>query len=134
MAALAVASLAACSASTPQGTSQDAGPDSGNPFGCCPDVKSGCTLVRNGPKEHANDDCILGFDGVVLNPQQPGWTHGVDKFGCGVWSPPPNAATIVCGQAPPPPERPDAGDASAGDADAAGDADTSDGGVDAPTN
>jgi len=88
---------------------------------------------RPGHTEHANDDCILGFDGVVLNPQQPGWTHGVDKFGCGVWSPPPNAATIVCGQAPPPPERPDAGDASAGDADAAGDADTSDGGVDAPT-
>lgn len=124
MAALAVASVAAC-ASTPQGTGQDPGPDSGNPFGCCPDVKSGCTLVRNGPKEHANDDCILGFDGVVLNPQQPGWTHGVDKFGCGVWSPPPNAATIVCGQAPPPPERPDA--------DAAGDADAGDGGVDAPT-
>lgn len=126
MAALAAASLAAC-ASTPQGTSQDAGPDSGNPFGCCPDVQTSCLLrATYGPKKSARDDCRDGYDGDVPAPGQPGWTHGVDAYGCGVWTPPPNAVRMACGVAPEP--VPDAGDASTGDA-----GDASDGGVDAPT-
>lgn len=129
-AAVTVLALAACSSSPTADASDAAVPGS---FGCCSDYQPGCTLFRNGPKRSADDNCIDGFDGTVPDPGQPGWEHRVDTYGCGVWYPPPNARTIVCGLSRPPvPER-DSGDASSSDVGDAGVDATRDAAGDAPT-
>ena len=66
-------------------------------FGCCPDVQTGCTLLRYGMKSSADDQCIAGHDGMIPAPSQPGWTRGRDADGCPFWAPPANAIMIQCG-------------------------------------
>lgn len=124
-------------------SASDSPSDAGAPigsFGCCPDVIPDCgDLAVGGPKKSADDPCSRGFDGVIADPRQGGWTHAVDDYGCGHWIPPSDAKTLTCGVALPRPIR-DAGvdgsDASSrdgGDQDAdpdAGDRDAGDAGSD----
>lgn len=95
---LACAVASACSTS-PSPT--DAGTVDAGPFGCCPDIKSGCTLRRYGRLSTPSDTCIEGFDGVVPDPAAPGWTRTTDGDGCPVWSAPKGVALITCGLGPP---------------------------------
>lgn len=104
----AIASVVACSSTSVPATENKEGA-----FGCCPDVKPSCTLSKNGPKASANDNCIEGYDGVVIDPNQDGWTLTTDKYGCGIWVAPPNGRKLACGVAPVP-EPEDAGE-DAGD-------------------
>lgn len=120
-------------ASTPGCSSTSASPsDAGAPigsFGCCPDVIPDCgNLAIGGPKKSADDPCSRGFDGVIADPSQAGWTHAVDEYGCGYWFPPRDAKTITCGQIAPRPVKDagvdgsDAGDQDGGVEDAGPDA------------
>ena len=93
--------VAACGATSGE-PSGDAGADAPiGAFGCCEGYRPGCTLFRNGPKRSADDTCIDGNDGVVIDPNQPGWTESTDAYGCIRWTPPPNPKRFACGVAPP---------------------------------
>lgn len=122
--------VGACT-STPTASPADSGAEGA--FGCCPDVQSGCTLTRSGLKASDTDDCVVGNDGLIPDPDQEGWTHYVDKNGCGGWSPPPNPKMYRCGV---PPQRPEDASTDASDAstdastDAAGGGDAGDAGSD----
>jgi hypothetical protein len=92
----AIASTPGCTSTS--ASASDAGAPIGS-FGCCPDVIPDCgDLATGGPKTSADDRCSRGFDGVIADPNQDGWTHAVDEYGCGHWLPPPNAKTLTCGQ------------------------------------
>jgi hypothetical protein len=80
-------------------TATGANGEDSDDLGCCPDIQTGCTLYAYGKKTKDNPSCIVGRDGVVPDPNQPGWTHGKDENGCPYWAPPPNAKMIECGRA-----------------------------------
>lgn len=80
----------------------DAGSPEGSDPGCCPTVKSGCTVLRYGKKTSPNDTCVVGFDGIVPDPSAEGWVLQKLADGCEGWVPPKNVPTLVCGTRPPP--------------------------------
>lgn len=80
----------------------DAGSPEGSDPGCCPTVKSGCTVLRYGKKTSPNDTCVVGFDGIVPDPSADGWVLQKLADGCEGWVPPKNVPTLVCGTRPPP--------------------------------
>ncbi len=117
-AVLALSLQGACSTVAPSAT--DAGADGGGDFGCCPDIKTGCTLRRYGRKASASDSCVVGNDGLVPDPAAPGWTLGVGAEGCPVWIAPKGVGFFLCGVRPPidppPPEDADVPDSDVPDA------------------
>lgn len=94
----------------------DAGSPEGSDPGCCPTVKSGCTVLRYGKKTSPNDTCVVGFDGIVPDPNADGWVLQKLADGCEGWVPPKNVPTLVCGTRPPPDATPPEDGATAPDA------------------
>jgi len=125
VAALSLGALVLACSSTDT-TPTDAGGPTSEP-GCCPDVQTGCTLRRYGKKTSPGDTCIVGFDGVVPDPNAPGWTQTTID-GCPAWTPPKGVPLKVCGALPPNDAEPFIPDAS----DDASDGAPSDAGSDAP--
>jgi hypothetical protein len=123
-AVLALSLQGACSTAAPSAT--DAGLEDGGDFGCCPDIKTGCTLRRYGKRASANDSCVVGNDGLVPDPAAPGWTLVVGADGCPVWAAPKGVGLFLCGARPPvePPPQEDADVPDADVPDASSDAST----------
>jgi hypothetical protein len=106
------------------------------PYGCCEvgtTPPPQCTMKYGGAKRTPDDSCIEGYDGMLPDSNEPGWTQVTDENGCKRWTPPPNGRKVCCGCLNPPvivdastdaADGSDASDASASDSatDAATDA------------
>ena len=94
-----LAIFVACSSESTSSPSPAADAGGDGAFGCCEagDSPPSCNIPRTGLKQGAFDNCILGYDGNLPDPNQEGWTKVTDENGCEGWKPPPSTKLICCG-------------------------------------